>query len=157
MARPRARQSFTCTSTSSRDGRTSLWPATAARAWPIRWSSPPWPRRSPEKSRKRDYLAAARADELRHRAGVHALGEGDSVPIGQADAAVTGGLADLGRIGRAVNAIVRSVQGDPHHPNRTVRARFDMQLAVAARTPVQLLRVVYVVGVPRDAVDFVRA
>src|SRR5258708_26119680 len=44
------------------------------------------------------------------------------VPVGQAQAAMRGGFADLRRLGRAVNAVARPRQRDPDDAERTVRA-----------------------------------
>src|SRR6266571_4878355 len=54
-----------------------------------------------------------------------AAGEIEHVPVGQADAAVRLGLADLRRIRRAVDAVARLRQVDPHDADRVVGPRPD--------------------------------
>src|SRR6202011_1599377 len=60
---------------------------------------------------------------------LHALaeraGEVENVPVRQADAPVRLGLADLGGVGRAVDAVARLRQVDPHEADRIVRSRPD--------------------------------
>src|SRR5581483_2650356 len=51
----------------------------------------------------------------------------ERVPVGEADAAVRLGLADLARVGRAVNAVGGRSEIDPDEADRIVWARFDDQ------------------------------
>ena len=95
--------------------------------------------------------------ELDRHAGLHQLGQLCGIPIGQPHAAMAFGLADLRRIGRAVDAVGRLRQRDPDRADRTVGARRNGQdLVVVALLEVDV-RIVGVVRIEGDAGDLVGA
>ena len=102
-------------------------------------------------------VARAYSTNCDRDAGLDQLGQLRGVPVGQPHAAMAFGLADLGGVGRAVDAVGRLRQRDPDRADRAVGARRDGQdLVVVALLEVEV-RIVGVFRIEGDAGDLVGA
>src|SRR5690606_741206 len=148
----------------------SSWPVSGRSrppAWPARWSRARWPPAPPRAhgrasgntpgspppaARRR---TAAVPSRLQHRPHARAdrRGERPRAPVGQADAAVRLGLADVGRFGRAMDAVVLLRQVHPDYADRIVRAWLEGRLRMAGVGIPEQVRVVVEGRVAGNAVD----
>src|SRR5262249_37682495 len=76
------------------------------------------------------------------------------VPIGEPNAAVTGGAADGFRIIRAVNSDAWLVQAHPKHANQIVRPGREIEIIFGAHAVVEHALIVAEPGPGRGALNF---
>ncbi len=87
------------------------------------------------------------------RAGRDRIGQGQRIPVGQPDAPVRLRLADRGRLGRPVDAVVLLREVDPDQAHGVVGARGQLGLGVRRVGIPEEVGVVLEHGVLADAVD----
>src|ERR1700710_483548 len=88
---------------------------------------------SPASGTRELFFSAFKAHSLREVDGGPRLDQrrdGDRVPVGEADAAMGGGLADRLRLRRAVDSVVLLREVDPHQADGIVGAGGDLRLLV---------------------------
>src|SRR5215472_9298356 len=93
------------------------------------------------------------ADEIDHCPTVHHAREIERVPIGEPDAAMRFGLADLLRRRRAMYAVARRAQIDPDDADWILRPRSDCKFVLGLHAFEAETRVVTVGRIVRDAFD----
>src|ERR1700676_1410969 len=74
--------------------------------------------------------------------------ESERIPVGEMNAALRFGSADLRRLRRSMYSVVRLRKPHPDHPDRIVGPRRDVRLYVVALGPVNERRIVRKYGIP---------